>query len=46
MERLSSTGVPFVIRFLKAAADLLGRPDGVVLLTELFLDTGCIRRPE
>ena len=38
MKRLRSTGVPFVIRLLKAAADLLGRPDGVILLTESFLD--------
>ena len=38
MKRLPSTGVPFVIRLLKAAADLLGRPDGVILLTESLLD--------
>jgi hypothetical protein len=38
MERLSSTGVAFVIRPLKAAADLRGRPDGVIFLTESFLD--------
>jgi hypothetical protein len=38
MKRLPSTGVPFVIRLLKAAADLLGRPDGLILLTESFLD--------
>jgi hypothetical protein len=38
MKRLPSTEVPFVIRLLKAAADLLGRPDGVILLTESFLD--------
>jgi hypothetical protein len=38
MKHLPSTGVPFVIRLLKAAAELLGRPDGVILLTESFLD--------
>ena len=38
MKRLPSTEVPFVNRLLKAAADLLGRPDGVILLTESFLD--------
>jgi hypothetical protein len=38
MKRLPSTEVPFVIRLLKAAAELLGRPDGVILLTESFLD--------
>jgi hypothetical protein len=38
MKHLPSTGVPFVIRLLKAAAELLGRPDVVILLTESFLD--------